>query len=126
MATTSLVESSVELGQKILEAMDAEKVSVSGAFWLRDVEDGQWHYVIASRTYDTSGPIDAYARVTAALQKHTLEKELSLDQMIVISPNHPKVAALRRAFRIRGETVRLQDCVINGMQFEEAYIYRMS
>lgn len=52
----ALPESAIELGGRILEAVDKLGLQPEGAFWLLDEESSEWRYYMVSSLVDVAGP----------------------------------------------------------------------
>ncbi|MBI3693239.1 MAG: hypothetical protein HY238_00140 [Acidobacteria bacterium] len=126
MAKETLVGLDVELGEKVLGALDAAGYQVTVALWLLTEEFGEWRLVLASPLYDKAGPKEAYLQLHAALSSNHPE----LLHQVSISLKGNRSALIRALRSIFGKTasvagMRLGDHVIGDVWIDDAYVYRI-
>lgn len=128
MDTEILVEKDVDVGRRVIEALDDSRVPVSAGFWLRDGESNRWRLVIATHLATSKGPQKAYKAVQTALRRHKLSEDIPLWRISLVGPKHPLVSVLSSVFVSKGMelgNVRLDRCAIKGVPVEGAHIYRL-
>jgi hypothetical protein len=72
-------------------------ILVHSALWLYNSEEENWRLIIASKIADFTSPRRAYSRVKNALlilKNNQIEIGITLDNISVVSPNHPLIKVL--------------------------------
>jgi hypothetical protein len=90
---------------------------VTSALWHYSEESAQWQLVLASPLKDRIGSIQMYTLIQSVIQNASLEDNLSLDNILVVSPNYEVVTRLLNALQgtpLRGE-----------LNTGDSYIYRL-
>lgn len=62
-----LVNEQVDMGARIVDALQKKNFRVSGAFWYRMPESGFWRLVVGSKLVDRIGPLEGYRRLHGIL-----------------------------------------------------------
>ena len=124
MAKATLVNIDVELGDRILGALDAGGFSVTAALWLLTDEFEDWRLAISTPLYDKVGPQEAYLKLVTALSSR--EPNLSRPLPIRLMSNRSAlIRELRRLFKksadVRG--MRLGGHMIGDVWIDDAYVY---
>lgn len=115
-------------GALLVERLDQSGWPVSAALWFYFTEATTWRLLLASPDVATKGPRAAYTAVQGALGELDItSRELALDDVGVISPDHPLLHLLRSAVRTGPAItqIRFSRNVINGQFIEDALIYRL-
>jgi hypothetical protein len=89
-----LVKDQIEGGAAVLETLKAEGFPVSGAFWCRIPDQDYWELIIASPFVSQFGPLAAYQKVRAILEKHPVEA-VSPSDISIFSLVDPEYLRLR-------------------------------
>ena len=128
MAPAPLVDTQINLGERLLAALKEAHFDVSAALWWFSPEAERWVLMIASKDVERDGPAASYRRLHAALQK-TRGAGIYLNEptVSVIDPKHPLLTTLRDYFDFRQEPktkgAPLDQHTINGYAIEGAYVY---
>lgn len=125
MVKDSLVGIDVELGTRVLEALDAAGFAVPAALWVRWGEEHKWHLLLATPLYDRLGPGNAYRRLVDALWK--VDYDWVRSPIRLESTRKPFVRALRQLYGKAADLpgMRLGGQMIGDTWIDEAYIYRV-
>lgn len=126
MARAAVVDPDIEGGRRLIEALDAAGFPVSSAFWFFDPSPEDWRLVISTPMVDTKGPLKAYEAIDPVLQ-NLGPVEFRLIDIVAVGAKDRWVTPLRAAIHtgpgITG--MRIRRNVLNGLQVEDAYIYRL-
>lgn len=129
MVKTSLVESDIEAGRKLLNEL--KKIDshflVRSAFWLYRPESFDWRLFIATPLVDQRGPASAYSDVQGALRSLPPSVSISLQDVSVVSPNDKLAKLMKNAVHIPNDApgVRFARTRLNDTFVEDAYIYSL-
>jgi hypothetical protein len=126
MGPTVLVNTEIQAGQEVLEALETAGLTIRTAFWGRLSESREWRLFLITPSVDEKGPREVYAQIQKILRKRQLNFLVS--QFIVVGPHDPVAKELRRALLPveRGSTSVLSVKSISGETIEDAYVYRSS
>jgi hypothetical protein len=128
---TTLVERDYRDGEILISELDKAHMDVHSAFWLYDSEADRWRLMIASKEVDNAGPTKAYKdiqNVLKTMEKNGITVEFTLENISVISPNHPLINNLNQAVKTGPKdirNVRFSRNSIGNSYIEDAYIYRI-
>lgn len=126
MVETQLVTDDITLGQKALEALDAESVVVRSAFWFYVPESSEWRLVLALPAVDSDGQEHGYRLVQRTLKKHHVP--LMLGRVSVRGVRDPLVDTLRRILRTppapNTSSVNIANTAVNGFIVDGAHVHR--
>ncbi len=129
MVKTSLVETDIADGRKLIEALNQlnSHFQVQAAFWLYRPEAMEWRLMIATPLIDQRGPFTAYADVQGSLRTISPPLSVSMQDISVVSPNDKLVKVVRKAVHIppRAPGVRFGRSRIDDTYIEDAYLYRV-
>lgn len=126
MDQATLVGLDIEAGGRILRHLDEASFKVSVAFWLFSSERQDWRLWIATPVVDKVGKRDAYLRLGDILRAAV--PELLIHPVVhLVSPKEKLIRSLRRIFGKTAsvEGMRLGNNLIDGIFFEDAYVYRI-
>jgi hypothetical protein len=129
MVKTSLVESDIEDGRRLLDEL--KKIDshflVRSAFWLYRSETFDWRLFIATPLVDQRGPASAYTDVQGALRSLSSRPWISMQDISVVSPNDKLVKLMNRAALIpKGASgVRFSRTRVDNTYIEDAYVYQL-
>ena len=99
MDTDTLVENQIEEGQRLLDLLEEEGITVRAACWVKPFDKDRWVLYIATPIWDEKGPLEAYRQLAHA--HRSLENAWLTDSDVtLVSEKHPLVkdalAILRR------------------------------
>lgn len=128
MVTTFLVDSKIDVGEKLIEALDRSGLSVTAAYWLYSSETDSWRLMVASDLVDAEGPKAVYGHIDEVLRKELSDGDISLREISAISSKESLTKALRSAFRTRVgiHGVRMTRNTVGDHYIEDAYVYRVA
>lgn len=126
MVSTTLVDTQIKDGEKILRQLDADRFNVDSALWFFETEKEKWVLLIATPLVNSIGPKKSYAKIKKSIDKLALESTTL--EVGLIKPDHDLLRVLKSALRVGPEIarVRFTNSVINGMLIEDALIYKLS
>lgn len=116
----------IQAGEALTRQLDADGWPVTAAFWLFDLEAGDWRLMFASPKA-ADGPQAAYGAIANALS--ALHQSLqSLGHITVVAPDHPIVRALASTVPTGSsiEGKRLSRHAFEGRYIQDAYLYRVT
>jgi len=123
-----LVENDIELGKRILTALDSARILVTGALWLYAPQIEEWHLIIATPLVDQKGNRSAFMTVWHILKRYNLLDPAPLRRIFLVSSHDDLIATLRRAYgppHFPSE-FRLTAAYFGNLSIEDAYIYRLA
>lgn len=126
MAKATLLSPDLELGDEILEMLDAGKFPVTAALWVLSEELGGWQFVIGTPFYEKLGTREAYGRLIAALRVDD-PVSMRFDDVRLMGNRDPFVRELRQIF---GKAASVKGMRLGGQRFgnmyiEDAVVYRI-
>lgn len=121
MVKTTLVGPDVELGERVLSALDAANFPVTVALWLRETEEDDWELVVSTPRY---GDADAYLQLVLALRDQVRMVDLKVR---LESNRRPLIKSLRlkRKSGLQLEGRRLGWQKLGDGWVQDAYVYRI-
>jgi hypothetical protein len=131
MDKATLVERDFKDGEVLITELDKAYINVHSALWLYNSEEQYWRLIIVSKNVDFQTPKKVYAEIKKALkavQDRGEQIDISLQNISVISPNHPLNKVLSVAINTGPKDIsgiRFSRNTINNSYIEDAYIYRM-
>lgn len=129
MVKTSLVESEIEEGKKLLDELKKIDTGfpVRSAFWFYRPESLDWRLFIATPLVDQKGPASAYADIQDALRTLGTPLWISMQDISVVSPNDKLVRVIKKGVHIPSGVngVRLTRTRVDDTYIEDAYVYRL-
>lgn len=123
-----LVGIDVEIGERILKALDEAKLNIKVALWFYSPEEySDWRLMFSSRRFDQLLLPDAFGLLQDALNVAGITYEETPTLMILPTTN-PFIKELRRRFgkarNVQG--MRIGPDVYGDRYIEEGYVYRIS
>lgn len=126
MAARALVESEIDQGARLLNALDEAEIPIEVAYWMLSPEWGDWWLVLGTSIY--------HKRLTPPVSLQVVEVQRSLpdtdylmDKLGVVGMNHQFVRALRK--RLRDQLPRtgyhLGPFYAEDLEVEDSYVYRL-
>ena len=136
MVKTSLVDSDIEEGRRLLDELrrsdsqfSVPHFVVRSAFWLYRPDALDWRLFIATPLVDQRGPASAYTDVQGVLRSLPQPLWISLQDISVVSPNDKLVQVMKKkASHIPAGLagVRVAGTRIDDTYIEDAYVYRLN
>jgi hypothetical protein len=127
MVKTSLVESDIESGRRLLDELSKidTQFLVRAAFWLFRPEALEWRLFIATPLVDEKGPARAYTDVQGALRSLAEPSWISIQDISVVSPADKLVKVIKKAVHVPSgaKGVRLARTRVEDTYIEDAYVY---
>jgi len=126
MAPAALVNLDIELGDKVVKALDEDGKALKVALWAKLPEFESWRLVIASDHLDQDSPRLGYSQVDAALKKVGIRFP-GLPPLLLLPMKRPFIQALERSFASAKDTygMRLGNQVFGDWFLEDAFVYRI-
>jgi hypothetical protein len=127
MATTTLVNSDIEIGRQIVTALTRARIPVAVYLWAFVPQLQEWQFIIATPLVDTKGPLAAYGEVNKVLRREGLFDDTPLRRIFLRSPNDRVLKSLEKESRaVPQESFRIVNEQIAGNFVEDAYLYHGS
>lgn len=124
MATATLVNSDIETGRRIVEALTRERIPVTVYLWAFVPQLQEWQFIVATPLVDTKGPLAAYSEINKALQKEGLFDDVPSRRIFLKSPNDRVLRSLEKESRaVSRGAFRVVNEPIAGSFVEDAYLY---
>ena len=125
MDSNLLVDDQIEDGERLLEQLHRDGVSIEAAFWMPSSDEGLWHLYLVSPEVDEERVGKSYLWLYSSLSK-ILESvvDLSISHIKLLPPNNPIARAViefqrrhpnrrpRRVYRRRFGSITAQDAYI--------------
>lgn len=96
MATTTLVNTDLDVGRRILGALAKAGVRVNIAFWAHVPQISELQLFIATPLVDSKGPKSAYEQVLRVLHDAGMDRELPWRRIFLRSPKDPVLKSLEK------------------------------
>jgi hypothetical protein len=122
MDKEALVDADIHAGAELIAALDAARLPIAAAMWLRRGE--VWKFYIASPDVAKHGPISVYKFIDKALS--SIESPIDSGDIVATNTTNHFVNALSSAIGARQGSVRFRNCTFNGILVEDAYVYRVA
>lgn len=118
----------ISAGEELTRRLDKVQFEVTSSFWLYDPDSNVWRMTIANPQVEADGPARAYKKVQSVISRMPEDQpKIHLKDITVIDSKDPLISLLRKVVRtgkgISGH--RFSRNAINGVWFEDAYIYRI-
>ena len=123
MYKTVLVKQMIDDGSQLLSKLDERGIPVRAAAWFDDPERLAWKLVIVTSVAGNPGPLEAYQQIQVAM--NGLQSNISLDDIVVMSPSSKKFDEFRRSLEgvAKGAILHPRN-TSEGVAFDDAYVYR--
>jgi hypothetical protein len=127
MDQTVLVNDDKRAGLALVKALESAGMPVTAAFWYELPETGRWRLFIVSPWVENRGLSEIYQRVNDAIQSQAMGLIRS-DDVTAIGEDHSIYRRLVATFAARtdGVHIDLPDSDWGGVDFGDAFIYRLS
>jgi hypothetical protein len=114
----------MEMGARILEALQKNQFPISGAFWYRMPESGFWRLVIGSKLVDKIGPLEGYRRLHGILAQMGLLALFS-GSISLLGADDPDFLNLR-SYALGPRQFNVGPSFGEGTNpFQDAYVYSL-
>lgn len=126
MAARALVESDIDLGARMLSALDEAGISIEVAYWMLSPEWGDWWFVLGTPLYDErlTPPV---SRQVVEVRRSLPDSDYIMDKLGVVGMDDRFVRALRK--RLRDDLPRpgyhLGSFYAEDLEVEDSYVYRL-
>jgi hypothetical protein len=126
MAPAALVNLDIEIGDKIVKALDEDGKALNVAMWAKLPEFENWRFVIASDRLNQDSPRIGYSEVDEVLRKVNIRFP-GLPALFLAPMKRPFIQALRQSFASAKDTygMRLGNQVFGDQFLEDAFVYRI-
>lgn len=118
MAKATLLGPDLELGDEILEMLDAAKFPVTAALWVLSEELGGWQFVVGTPLYEKLGTREAYGRLIEAVRVDD-PASMRFDDVRLMGNRDPFIRGLRHVF---GKAASVKGMRLGGQSFGNMYI----
>lgn len=127
MVSTSLVNTQIEDGEKIVRQLDTDEFAVDAALWFFDTQKEKWILYIASPLVGSIGPRKSYDKLRESLDRMENKLKTPALEISLIKPEHDILQTLKLVIKTGPEIsrIRFTGNVINGIPIEDALIYRL-
>ncbi len=128
MATATLVNQEIEEGQRLIDALKVNGVSVHSALWLYATEPETWHLMFALPLYDDEGPLKTYEQILSVFREVKPDLKIDWTGIVAISPNDELIQGLsqdQQHWNIDLSGRRMTNSIVNRILVEDAYIYQI-
>ena len=126
MGSPALVNFDIELGDRVLNALDEDGKAPEVALWAKFPEWEKWRLIIASAQLDQSSPRHAYSELDTALKKVGVRFP-GLPSVVLMPMKRPFIQELRQFFSAAKDTygMRLGNQVFGDQFLEDGFVYRI-
>ncbi len=127
MAKNVLVGMDVDVGARILQALDDAGLRVTVALWAVLPEYEEWRLVLSSRKFDSMKLGDAYGLLHDALDASGISLQ-ETPAVVILRATDPFIKDLRKTYgkdKVM-EGMRLGPQAIGNRFIDDAYAYRIS
>jgi hypothetical protein len=124
MVATPLVDTYIDAGRRLIQALDESGFEIEAALWLYHTEPNEWRLLLALPLVDEIGPREVYRKIQAQVSASSL---LTLRNVSVVSPEAEIIRLLRGAVKTGPgiSTIRLSGNVFDGVFVDDALVYRL-
>ena len=126
MDQSTLVETQLDDGKRLLDRLVEEGTPVTAAAWLKEADGGYWFFYLATPLVGEDGATRAaYRRVDEVTRGLDEPFEIGPSQVKVVAPGSPVGKAVQALHgRVRGPSpARFEGDQLGGVSIEGAYIY---
>ena len=127
MDTNILVNDVIEEDRRIVEQLPQDGFEVTAAFWLKNAEDGQWYFYIASPSAESERLSEAYSRLLTLIRRTPQPHWIDALEVRLIGPSNliakDVLAIHSRAPVPNGSPIRWGGTVLGNVSIEDAYLY---
>ena len=127
MAQATLVEMNIQDGQRLIDRLIQDGVTVSGAAWVKESESGDWYlYLVTPLVGADGGKKSAYHRVNEVIRQMQQEGILTeVPEKKVVGPHDPiaKDMLAHRGGRPTRIPTRFEGARLGELAVDEAFLY---
>ena len=123
MYKTVLVESDIEIGDRLLRSLDRKDISITAAFWLYSEDANEWRLMLVSPLVSTIGPRELYHAISTVLKESDLD--VPVGKIFLLSPNDLRYKQVRLASIGVPSGFKVTKGPARNISLEDAYVYRM-
>lgn len=125
MDRSTLVDSQIKAGRRLLEFLDGEEYPVASALWYYYPDTDDWKLIIGTKRA-RENLTTSYAEFSRLLSEFGDNgASIDLSQVKLLSPDDQFLKTLSTAIRVEGiSEVRFSKNRINNIYFDDALIYR--
>jgi hypothetical protein len=126
MGSPALVNLDIELGDRVVKALDQAGKDPNVALWAKLPEFEKWRLIIASDHLNQDSPRTGYSELDAALKSVGIRFP-GLPPVALLPMRRPFIQALRNLFGSAQETygMRLGNQTFGDEYLEDAFVYRI-
>jgi hypothetical protein len=126
VGSPALVNLDIELGDKVVKALDEDGKAPNVALWAKLPEFEKWRLIISSDCLNQDSPRAGYSQIDTALKKVGIRFP-GLPSLALLPMNRPFIQALRRSFASAKDTygMRLGSQMFGDQFLEDAFVYRI-
>ena len=126
MGKTALVSFDVENGQRVIDALNKEGVTLDVAFWAVLPQYEDWRLVVASNQLQGQSLLESYNIINSAMRKAGMTL-LTEPTVYFRRMDEPFIEELRSIFSSVGDTygMRLGGQKFGDQYIEDAFVYRI-
>lgn len=126
MGSPALVNLDIELGDKVVKALDEGDLAPNVALWAKLPEFENWRLIIASDHLNQDSPRQGYSQLDAALKRVGIRFP-GLPPLALRPMKRPFIQALRDSFASAKDTygMRLGGQMFGDQYLEDAFVYRI-
>ena len=120
-----LVEKQIEDGRNLIEQLARDHVDVTAAAWIKEREDGTWHFYLASRVVEDEGLLAAYRKVRHSMDSLTDLLWVGASDLHLIGATDPAAGEILEILERYhpAKLYRYLGTSLGKVDIEEAYIY---
>lgn len=127
MDHAALVGFDLQLGEKIVSALEAAGLRIAVAMWVHFPEYESWRFVLSSKDLDPFSRSDAYLKIDRILVKAGVQPS-DIPLTFIIKTTDPFIRTARRAF---GKSSSVKGMRLGGQQWgnryvEDAFAYKIA
>ena len=127
MVINILTEQKIEVGHQLVAYLDTLNLSLKAAFWLLDSSTGRWRLILSFPLLHQRGSRYFYKKIQSHILKYP-DRPISLQDISLVDYTEPIINRLKSTIKIGPDISRARfvNCQINGIQVDEALVYRMT
>jgi hypothetical protein len=126
MDKTTLVDSDIEKGRKIIEFLNESHFPIHYALWLYSTDKyDEWRFVISTSIYDDEGPLSAYKKLDDILRPRGTEWVLWSERIQLVGANDAVIRSLEKDYPPKNlSAIRsISGSTSDNTYIEQAYLY---
>jgi len=126
VAARALVESDIDQGARLLNALDEAGIPIEVSYWMLSPEWGDWWLVLGTPLYDQR-PTPSAMHQVVLVQRSVEDTDYLMDKLGVVGLNDRWVRAIRKRLPhgLPHPGYRLGSFYAEDLEVEDSYVYRM-